>query len=481
MVRVRFAPSPTGNLHIGSVRTALFNWVFARNVKGTLVLRIEDTDQERSLPAYEANILEGLEWMGLEFDEGPHVGGPYGPYRQSERIGQGVYLRVAQQLLDQGLAYYAFETTEELDQERLDAEAKGVAYVYSRKSLALSDAEVQAKIASGMPYVIRFKVPDERGVVLISDLIRGEVSFDSALLGDFVMMKSDGSASYNFAVVVDDIEMKISHVIRGEDHISNTPRQVLLYEALGATVPQFAHLPIILGPDRSKLSKRHGAQSVSEYRDRGYLFGAVRNYLSLLGWSPKGTQEIFSKEELISIFDISQVSKSGAIFDIEKLNWMNGQYIRQLSAHDLSLVVRMFMSDDVRGAFEARYTAERQLMILELVKDSLTTLTDINRELAIFTESFDAYKAQFNELETGHLPMEVIRRFRQWVMSMPQGLYEADFDALIEEILIDTKLPKGKVLRPIRMVCTGRMSGPLLPRVLDILGRECVLERLERF
>ncbi len=481
MTRVRFAPSPTGNLHIGSVRTALFNWVFSKKTKGTLVLRIEDTDQERSKPEFEANILEGLHWLGLDFDEGPHVGGPYGPYRQSERIGLGVYQCVADDLLSRGLAYYAFETSEELDQERLEAEAKGYPYVYSRRSLTLSPNEVSAKLASGIPYVIRFKIPEGRGTVVIHDLIRGEVSFEADLLGDFVILKSDGTPTYNFAVVVDDIAMKITDVIRGEDHISNTPRQILLYEALGAVSPHFAHLPIILGPDRSKLSKRHGAQSVSEYRHQGFLPDALVNYLSLLGWSPKDTREVMSRDELISIFELYQISKSGAIFDIEKLHWMNAQYIKRLSPFELRPLVMPFMDFEQRRVFESRYSQEHQLIILELIKDSLTLLTDVNREMSLFTDSFMQYMSHYHDLEPGHLPMEVIRRFRSWVAQIQAEVYETDIDAVMDEILVETTLPKGKVMRPIRMVCTGRASGPLLSRVLALLGRDCLLERLERF
>jgi nondiscriminating glutamyl-tRNA synthetase len=479
--RVRFAPSPTGNLHIGSVRTALFNWVFAKKSNADLILRIEDTDQERSKPEYEANILEGLEWLGLDFNEGPHVGGAYGPYRQSERMVEGLYTKVAEDLLAKGLAYYAFETAEELDQERLEAEAKGVPYVYSRKSLALSPEEVRQKLASGIPSVIRFRIPDHRGAVITNDLIRGSVSFEADLLGDFVILKSDGAPTYNFAVVVDDVAMKITHVIRGEDHISNTPRQILVYEALGEKAPEFAHLPIILGPDRSKLSKRHGAQSVSEYRDQGYMPDALVNYLSLLGWSPKDTREVLSRAELTSIFEIHQISKSGAIFDIEKLNWMNAQYIRQLTPFELSDWVMPFMEASHKAIFTSKYTSEQQLAILELIKDSLTTLPNINQEISLFTDSFDHYLDQFNHLEPGHLPMEVIRRFRDWVSQIRAEVYEADIDAVIDEILVETKLPKGKVMRPIRMACTGRVSGPLLPRVLSLLGRDCLLERLKRF
>ena len=283
--KLRFAPSPTGNLHIGSVRTAIFNWVWATSLGATLVLRIEDTDMERSTPEFEANIMDGLKWLGLPFDEGPHHPKGTMKYRQSERIKDNAYAPHVAKLIERGHAYYAFETDEELDAERKAAEDQGIAYVYSRKSLAYTPNEVAKKLDEGQPHVIRFKVPQNETIV-VNDAIRGDISFDAGLLSDFIIVKSDGVPTYNFAVVVDDADMGITHVVRGEDHISNTPKQIMIYHALGAPIPTFAHLPIILGQDRSKLSKRHGAKSVTEYRDEGFLPDALINYLSLLGWSP---------------------------------------------------------------------------------------------------------------------------------------------------------------------------------------------------
>ena len=283
--KLRFAPSPTGNLHIGSVRTAIFNWVWAQALNATLVLRIEDTDGERSKKAFEDNIMDGLDWLGLSFDEGPHQPEGDMKYRQSERMREKVYEPYIQQLLSSGDAYYCFETDDELDQERKEADNKGIPYVYSRKSLSYTPEEVAQKLSDGIPWTIRFKVPQDR-TIIVNDVIRGDIAFESNLLSDFIIVRSDGSPTYNFVVVVDDHDMGITHVVRGEDHISNTPRQIMLYEAFGWDVPQFAHLPIILGSDRSKLSKRHGAKSVSEYRDEGFVADALINYLSLLGWSP---------------------------------------------------------------------------------------------------------------------------------------------------------------------------------------------------
>lgn len=462
-MRVRFAPSPTGNLHIGSVRTALFNWVYARNAGGELVLRIEDTDLARSEKAFEDNILEGLEWLGLDFDEGP--------LRQSERISEGIYERFAMQLVGAGKAYYCFETSEELDAERKAAEERGEAYVYSRKSYGLSAEEVRAKLDSGMDFTIRFFVEDKN--VVFEDLVRGEISFDAGLLGDFVILKSDGSPAYNFAVVVDDMEMKISHVVRGEDHISNTPRQILVYEALGAEIPAFAHLPIILGPDKSKLSKRHGAMSVSDYRNQGFLPGAILNYLSLLGWSPPDEKEILAPDELVSLFDISRVSKSGAVFDVEKLKWMNGQYIRAFEGVALLEVLQPFIS--VAG-FE-RYSEDEQIRIVMAVRDNLVLLTDIDSYLGVFVMDDAGYRIAVSEVAFGESDLIVLKQFLNRVSGL--GYWDkANVQGIIDGICDDLQLGKGKVMKPVRLAVSGMGSGPNLAELVSILGRDLVLGRV---
>ena len=317
-MKVRFAPSPTGNLHIGSVRTALFNWIFAKRYQAQFVLRIEDTDQTRSEKVYEENIFEGLKWLGLDMDEGPDLNTNNRLFRQSERIESGLYNSYVTQLIDAKKAYYCFETEAELEQERDDAKRRGVPYMYSGKSRDLSEEDVQKRLADGQPYAVRFHISETEPIVF-QDQIRGEISFDPTLISDFVIYKSDGSPSYNFAVVVDDCDMGITHVIRGEDHISNTPKQILLYHALNKPVPTFAHLPIILGKDKSKLSKRDGAMAVTDYQKIGYLPEALINYLSLLGWSPPNGKEILNQDELIALFDVERISKSGAVFDEKKI------------------------------------------------------------------------------------------------------------------------------------------------------------------
>lgn len=477
MSRVRFAPSPTGNLHIGSVRTALFNWVYAKRYGGELILRIEDTDFERSKPEFEENIFEGLTWLGLDFDESPLKPGAVGPYRQSERIDAGIYKRYAEKLIESGHAYYCFDTPEELEQERAEAQENGVPYVYSGKGRLLDASIVEANLASGMPYTIRFHIPEGRGDVVIPDLVRGEVSFDSELQGDFVIMKSDGAAAYNFAVVIDDIEMNVSCIIRGEDHISNTPRQILVFEALGAKVPDFAHLPMILGPDRSKLSKRHGAQSVSDYRNQGYLADALINYLSLLGWSPKDTQEIFSRDEIVKEFNISKISKSGAIFDTQKLRWMNGQYIRALSPTQLFDAVQPFLSDENKKILDVQYSKEQQLKIIECVQESLFLLTDVNESIGVFTQSFADYKTEVQTLDLASIDTRVPQLFADALDALSTDVTESWVEETLAHILAETGLGKGKVFRPIRMIATAKMSGSHLPVVLALLGKTVLKER----
>ncbi|MDA1353591.1 MAG: glutamate--tRNA ligase [bacterium] len=475
-MRFRFAPSPTGNLHIGSVRTALFNWVYAKHTGGTLILRIEDTDLQRSKPEFEVNILEGLKWLGLDADEGPENPGAVGPYRQSERIDNGTYQRCAEQLIESGHAYYCFATEAELTAEREAAEKAGKPYVYSGASLKLTKDEVAANIAAGLPKTIRLRVPVNRGEIVIQDQVRGEIRFDSALLGDFIIIKSDGSAAYNFAVVVDDIEMKVTHIVRGEDHISNTPRQVLVYEAFSADVPYFAHLPIILGPDKSKLSKRHGAQSVTEYKEAGFLPEAIINYLSLLGWTPADGVEFMDRDALVQKFDVTRISKSGAVFDHQKLVWMNGQYIRKMTHDAFVAAVTPFLSEDSRVLLSG-YSHDSQKIVFEMVQESVALLPDINTALEVFSQDGSAFNARLSGLSFHADMADVLRLFLDKILVLTDWS-ESGIDALIESILTQTGLGKGKVLKPIRMATTGLGSGPHLPALISLLGQTIVGERV---
>ena len=330
-VRVRFAPSPTGKLHIGGARTAIYNWAFARAMGGTFILRIEDTDPERSTEENTQIILRAMRWLGLDWDEGPEVGGACGPYFQTQRM--DTYAAALERLKERGAAYACFCTKEELDAKRAIAEKEEGGYSgYDRTCRELPADEVAARIAAGEPHVWRLKVPLDHGPIEFDDAVYGHVSFPCDVMDDMILVRSDGSPTYNFAVVCDDANMGITHVIRGDDHLSNTPRQILIYEALGYEAPTFAHLSMILGADGKKLSKRHGATNVEEYRDRGYLSDALVNFLALLGWSLDGETTIISRELLKSSFSLDRITKKDAIFDEVKLNWMNGMYIREMDA-----------------------------------------------------------------------------------------------------------------------------------------------------
>src|SRR5215510_7099655 len=338
-VRVRFAPSPTGQLHVGNARTALFNWLFARQRGGVHVLRIEDTDLERSEGRYETQLPEDLQWLGLDWDEGPDVGGPYGPYRQSDRM--NTYQAAAERLVREKKAYYCFCTAEELETDREAAVREGRQPIYSGKCRELELAEVLRRRAAGEPAAIRLKIPEHP--IKFHDIVRGEVEFASESVSDPIIMRSNGMPVYNYVVVIDDAEMKITHVIRGDDHLSNTPKQVALYEALGLPVPQFAHLSTILGPDRERLSKRHGATSIANFSDMGILPEALMNYLALLGWAPSGgTRETFTPKELVKEFSLKRVTPAPAIFDMEKLYWLNRHYLKQSSAERVAELVMPF-------------------------------------------------------------------------------------------------------------------------------------------
>lgn len=473
-VRVRFAPSPTGNLHVGSVRTAIFNWAFTKADKGTFILRIEDTDQKRSTQAFEKNILEGMNWLGLIPDEGPEQGGMLGPYRQSERITAGLYKQYTQQLIEEKKAYYCFETEEELEAERVAAETAGKAYVYSGKSLGLSEGEIKEKLATGAPYTIRFKIPNTE-TILVKDTLRGDIAFEAQLLSDFIIQKSDGSPAYNFAVVIDDILMQITHVVRGEDHLSNTPKQQLIFEALGKEVPLFCHMPMILGADRSKLSKRHGASAVTDYRDQGYLPEALLNFLSLLGWSHPEAKDLFSMAEMETVFDTNRMSKSNAVFDVEKLNWMNGQYIRLLSPVEFQEKAKIFLSFKTQSAIETLYSSGEIQQIFELVQDACVLLSDVEKQCQIFVEA-DEHVFQRNALfEFKQDQKLVFEKVISALESDTQGSYLDLFTSLCKH----HGFKKGFLMKTVRQGVTGFGSGLGLAELLNILGKETICRRLK--
>src|SRR3989475_2777213 len=475
MFRVRFAPSPTGYLHVGGARTALFNWLFARRHGGVFVLRIEDTDVERSSAEMVEGILDGLRWLGLDWDEGPHVGGPYAPYFQSERLNR--YRQVAQQLVASGSAYYCYCTPEELNAKREAAEQAGNAWRYDRTCCRLSAADIAAQETARMPRAIRFRVPE--GVMAFDDLVHGRIEFDGANIEDFVILRSDGHPTYHLSVVSDDVDMAITHVVRGDDHISNTPKQILLYRALGAAVPQFAHVPLILGPDKKRLSKRHGATSVMEYARQGFLPEAMFNFLALLGWSPGNNTELFSRDDLMKAFSLDGISGGNAVFNPEKLDWFNQQHIMRLAPDELAR--RIKPSFEVAGFWRGDYLGERHawfFAVLELLKPRAKRLDDF----AAHGRFFFVDAVEFDL-------MAVDKYLRVPGMNPHLGALVAPFGELptfdpasTEQALRATAELRGvkaaSLIHALRVAVTGKTVSPGLFEVLALVGRDKVRARL---
>ena len=468
-VRVRFAPSPTGYLHVGNARTAILNWLFARHSGGKMVLRIEDTDMERSTREFEQALMEDLRWLGLDWDEGPDVGGPYGPYRQSERL--EIYREYAERLLQEGWAFYCYCTPEELKERAEQAIARGEDPHYDGHCLRLTEEEVRRYREEGRKPVIRFHVPE--GTIRFSDVVRGEVTFEGRNLSDFVILRSDGIATYNFAVVIDDALMNISHVIRGEDHLSNTPKQVLVYQALGFDLPTFVHIPMILGPDRTKLSKRHGASSVREYREKGYLPEALVNFLSLLGWSSPSGDEILPVERLIQEFGFDRLSKSAAVFNPEKLNWMNGWYIRHADLDRLTDLAIPFLHQAGFDVSDREYVKK----CLAAVRDGMEYLQQVVEKCSVFFQEELEYENE--ELIQDPKSQEVFRRFLQETENLQDWNGDV-FRAVMKRVQQSTGV-KGKDLwMPVRMALTGRQHGPELIRIVEVLGLQRCRERIKK-
>ncbi|HEX5038853.1 MAG TPA: glutamate--tRNA ligase [Candidatus Limnocylindria bacterium] len=478
-MRVRMAPSPTGPLHIGTARTSLYNYLAARHAGGTYVLRIEDTDTARSTADHERDIIDNLHWLGITWDEGPQVAGgedvgPYGPYRQSERM--DLYRREVERLLVSGAAYRCWCTPEELEAVRKAQEAAKEPPRYNRRCLNLTDAERAAFEAEGRPSVIRFRVEPER--IRFDDLIRGEVEFDNALLGDFVIVRADGVPLYHLVVVVDDQAMEITDVIRGEDHLSNTPKHIALIRALGYREPRFGHIPLILNPDRSKMSKRKSQTAIGDYRLQGYLPEAMVNFLAFLGWSPGTEEEIFSLDQLADRFSIDKVHKGGAIFDRDRLDHLNGVYIRALEDTELARRLRPWVPEEV--------TDDALEGLVPLVKERMVRLGDV-AELAGFTwESDDLVASRYSPegLEPKRGGPDAARMALAGAREAVASVSEADFDAEILEERCRAAaeaagMKAGDFFAPIRMAVTGRSVSPPLFASMAVLGRERVLARID--
>jgi glutamyl-tRNA synthetase len=474
--RLRFAPSPTGFLHVGGARTALFNWLYARRHGGTFILRIEDTDLERSSADMVARIFDSLRWLGLDWDEGPDVGGPHAPYFQAARVTQ--HRRAVDQLVAAGRAYYCYCRTEDLQARREAAEAAGSAWLYDRTCRGLSPSDVAAREAAGTPRAVRFAISD--GETTFVDRVHGRISVAHATLDDFVILRSDGSPTYQISVVVDDVEMAITHVVRGDDHISNTPKQILLYEALGAAVPEFAHVPLILGPDKKRLSKRHGATSVGEYEAQGILPEAMVNFLALLGWSPgAGDREVFSRAELVERFTLEGISGGNAVFNPEKLEWFNQQHIARLTAPEIL--------DRIRTDFEhaglpmaAADDGERRRLerVIDLVKPRV-------RRLSEFVAHVRPFVADTIDREPGavakYLAADLAPHLAAWreEVARIEPFDASSLEAGLRSLAGVRGVTPAALIHATRVAVTGQAVSPGLFEVLELMGRARVIRRLE--
>ncbi|NOZ12086.1 MAG: glutamate--tRNA ligase [Acidobacteria bacterium] len=463
-VRVRFAPSPTGHLHVGGARTALFNWLYARNRGGKFILRIEDTDQARSTLESEEMVKHDLKWLGMDWDEGPETGGDFGPYRQSERM--DFYKKHAEQLLAEGKAYRCFCTDAELTAKREQAEAENRSPHYDGTCLRLSEAKIQEKLAAGVPFTIRFKVPEK--AYTLYDVIRGKVHWEPGTLGDFIILRSDKMPVYNFCVVIDDHLMEISHVVRAEEHLPNTLRQLMLYEAFGWKPPKFAHASLILGQDRSKLSKRHGATSVGQFKEEGYLPEAMVNYLALLGWNEGKDREEYTVPELIKAFSLKRINNSPSVFDLDKLKWLNGIHLRKLTGEQLAEAAEPFL---IRAFPFLKSRVENRdvwvLSVLKMIQNKVVLLSEIENWLQFLfhydlkeNEEMRVFFSEEAHLTAGRLLAERILSVKNLT---PENFWEAAMSIKEDGF-------KGKALfHPLRALLSGSLSGPELDAMVPVL------------
>jgi nondiscriminating glutamyl-tRNA synthetase len=485
---VRFAPSPTGHLHVGNARTALFNWLFARQKGGTMVLRIEDTDVERSEARFEDQLIADLKWLGLDWDEGPDVGGPYIPYRQSDRL--DLYREQAERLLNERKAYLCFCTEEDLQKERDKAQAEGGQPIYSGKCRAIEPEEAKRRRSAGVPCAIRLQIPEHP--IRFRDIVHGDVEFSNEVVSDPIILRSNGMPVYNYVVVIDDALMKITQVIRGDDHLSNTPKQVTLYEALGWPVPEFAHLSTILGADRERLSKRHGATSIANFRDMGVLPEALVNYLALLGWAPSGgTREIFNLQELVKEFSLERITPSAAVFDMEKLYWLNRQYIKTWPLDQLSAIgVWFFAKAGLIESSDAAWLSAHRIPVVQVSNDLRDWLEQIvglltpyvdrleqlpDRAAPIFTYNAKAALVAPDNAEVlgWQNTSAVFTRFTTKIIEDESAgagqLTPEQFKKIVNEVKAETGAKGKELFHPIRMVITGSHSGPDFDRLIPIL------------
>jgi len=473
--RVRFAPSPTGYLHVGGARTALFNWLFARRTGGVFVLRIEDTDLERSSQDMVEGILDGLRWLGLDWDEGPGIGGEFGPYFQSERLDR--HRAMAEQLVAGGHAYYCYCTAETLKAKREAAEQAGSAWRYDRTCCALTPDQIAERERARVPRVVRFRVP--AGPTRFDDLVHGPIEFEGENIEDFVLLRSDTQPTYQLSVVSDDVEMRITHVVRGDDHVSNTPKQILLYRAVGAPEPRFAHVPLILGADKKRLSKRHGATSVTEYARQGYLPEAMFNFLSLLGWSPGTDQEIFTRDALIEAFALEGISGGNAVFNTEKLDWFNQQHIMRLAPDELALRIKPWL--ETAGLWRDEYLDARHawfFAVLDLLRPRAKRLGDFAAQGALFfSDAIDYDPGAVDK----HLRAPGMDAHLDAIASAFESLEAFDpasTESALRAVADARGVKAGVLIHAVRVAVTGKTASPGLFDVLALLGRSRVAERI---
>ncbi len=472
--RVRFAPSPTGMLHVGNARTALYNWLFARHAGGDFVLRIEDTDVERSETRYEAQLIEDLRWLGLDWSEGPQIGGPYAPYRQSERL--EIYREHTEKLLGEGKAYRCFCTAEELEQERQLAIREHRTQVYSGKCKTVTVTEARTRAAAGEPFAVRLAVPD--AALRFHDIVRGDVEFASEAVGDFIIVRSSGVRStgmpvYNYVVTIDDALMRITHVIRGDDHISNTPRQVAIYQAFGWSLPQFAHLSTILGSDRERLSKRHGATSVASFREMGILPQALANYLALLGWGAEGgTRETFTREELIAEFKLERVTPSPAIFDWDKLHWLNRQAIKHSPLPQLRALAWPYFTA-LKWLPPQSSAGDRVVQwfdrVLELFLPAVDQLQQLPDKAAALWRMLPQMSGEDAAILISEAGEHVVRVFTAKVRKEAGPLTPQRFKEVMNEVKAETGVKGKDLFHPVRIILTGAHSGPEFDKLIPLL------------
>lgn len=481
-VRVRFAPSPTGKLHIGGARTAIYNWAFARANGGSFILRIDDTDPTRSTEENTQIILRAMRWLGLDWDEGPEVGGNFGPYAQTERL--DMYKQAAQKLWDEGKAYPCFCSAEKLAADRKAAQERKDSFQgYQRTCRSIDPAEAKARIDAGEKYVLRIKVPKDRGDVVIHDAVHGDVTFDAKELDDFVIFRSDGTPTYNFATVVDDAAMGITHVIRGDDHLSNTPRQVMVYEALGAPVPTFAHISMILGADGKKLSKRHGATSVEEYRDQGYLSDAFVNYLALLGWSLDGETTIIPRNVLASEFSLERISKNPATFDPKKLDWVQAEYIHGMSDADFA---QQIMLPELReaGLMGTDDGGDQEWVekLAAIVKPRVKMLGDCPSICGCVFGSAETLTYDEKSVNKGLKKdgMGQVLASAKTALEAVDDWTAGNIDAALEPLPETLDIKKRLVFGAVRVAVTGNMVSPPLGESMELMGKEDALARIDK-